>query len=120
MNGGSVRMDLPRLSVRTAHRFAAGHEWFTEGFRRCGGSELARQRPPRLPVGCEGEPAPLLRRARDDSDAKRQESRLSSAFWKRLAWERSALARVSNQSATSSKPSSRALFAMPGYMSVYS
>src|SRR5690606_34495114 len=49
-----------------------------------------------------------------------QASSWSSAFWKRLAWLRSALARVSNQSAISSKPSSRAVFAMPGYMSVYS
>src|SRR5205823_9923889 len=45
---------------------------------------------------------------------------LSRAFWKRLACERSALASVSNQSAISPKPSSRAAFAMPGYMSVYS
>src|SRR5206468_6066325 len=44
----------------------------------------------------------------------------SRAFWKRLACERSALARVSNQSAISSKPSWRAALAMPGYMSVYS
>src|SRR5213076_2060764 len=44
----------------------------------------------------------------------------SRAFWKRLAWLRSALASVSNQSAISPKPSSRACFAMPGYMSVYS
>ena len=49
-----------------------------------------------------------------------QDSRASSAFWKRLACERSALASVSNQSAISSKPSSRAYLAMPGYMSVYS
>src|SRR5690606_38182577 len=49
-----------------------------------------------------------------------QASSWSNAFWKRLAWLRSALARVSNQSAISSKPSSRAVFAMPGYMSVYS
>src|SRR6185437_13764427 len=45
---------------------------------------------------------------------------VSSAFWKRLACERSALARVSNQSAISLKPSSRAAFAMPGYISEYS
>src|SRR5213079_1171640 len=45
---------------------------------------------------------------------------LSRAFWKRLACERSAFASVSNQSAISPKPSSRAAFAMPGYMSVYS
>ena len=45
---------------------------------------------------------------------------VSSAFWKRPAWLFSALARVSNQSAISSKPSSRAVRAMPGYMSVYS
>ena len=44
----------------------------------------------------------------------------SRALVKRLACERSALAKVSNQSATSSKPSSRAVLAMPGYMSVYS
>ncbi len=49
-----------------------------------------------------------------------QPSRLSRAFWNLLAWERSALASVSNQSAISSKPSSRAVLAMPGYMSVYS
>src|SRR6185437_3659481 len=45
---------------------------------------------------------------------------VSSAFWKRPAWDFSALASVSNQSATSSKPSWRAVRAMPGYMSVYS
>ena len=45
---------------------------------------------------------------------------LSRAFWKRLACERSAFASVSNQSAISSKPSSRADFAIPGYISVYS
>ncbi len=44
----------------------------------------------------------------------------SSRDWKRPAWDFSAFARVSNQSAISLKPSSRALFAMPGYMSVYS
>ena len=33
---------------------------------------------------------------------------------------KAALARVSNQSAISSRPSSRAVFAMPGYISVYS
>src|ERR1700732_2704886 len=44
----------------------------------------------------------------------------SSAFWKRPAWDFPALARVSNQSAISSKPSWRAVRAMPGYMSVYS
>src|SRR5262249_12875689 len=45
---------------------------------------------------------------------------VSRAFWKRPAWDFSALARVSNQSAISSKPSCRAVRAMPGYMSVYS
>src|SRR5262249_36777411 len=44
----------------------------------------------------------------------------SSAFWKRLACERSAFASVSNQSAISENPSSRACLAMPGYMSLYS
>jgi hypothetical protein len=42
------------------------------------------------------------------------------AFWKRPACDFSALARVSNQSAISGKPSSRAAFAIPGYMLVYS
>ena len=45
---------------------------------------------------------------------------LSRSDWKRPAWDFSAFARVSNQSATSSKPSSRAVLAKPGYMSVYS
>ncbi len=44
----------------------------------------------------------------------------SAAFEKRPACDFSALARVSNQSAISVKPSSRAVFAIPGYMSVYS
>ena len=44
----------------------------------------------------------------------------SSARWKRPACDFSAFASVSNQSAISSKPSSRAARAMPGYMSVYS
>jgi hypothetical protein len=39
---------------------------------------------------------------------------------KRPACDFSAFARVSNQSAISPKPSSRAAFAIPGYMSVYS
>ena len=56
-----------------------------------------------------------------ESQASRPRHSIASrAFWKRLACERSALAKVSNQSAISSKPSSRAVFAMPGYMSVYS
>jgi hypothetical protein len=42
------------------------------------------------------------------------------AFWKRPACDFSALARVSNQSAISGKPSSRAAFAIPGYILVYS
>src|SRR5690606_25416404 len=49
-----------------------------------------------------------------------QASRVSSARWNRPAWDFSAFARVSNQWAISSKPSSRAVRAMPGYMSVYS
>ena len=44
----------------------------------------------------------------------------SSAFWKRPACDFSAFARVSNHSAISSNPSSRAVRAIPGYMSVYS
>src|SRR5690606_3738352 len=52
--------------------------------------------------------------------APTQASSASRAFWKRFACERSAFASVSNQSAISSKPSSRAVFAMPGYISVYS
>jgi len=42
------------------------------------------------------------------------------ASWNRLTCERSALASVSNQSAISSNFSSRAVLAIPGYMSVYS
>src|SRR5258705_1383556 len=53
-------------------------------------------------------------------DHRSQSLSPSSAFWKRLAWLRSALASVSNQSAISVKPSVRACFAMPGYISVYS
>ena len=52
--------------------------------------------------------------------ARRAYDIVSSAFWKRPAWLFSALASVSNQSAISEKPSSRAVRAMPGYMSVYS
>src|SRR5262249_42075740 len=44
----------------------------------------------------------------------------SRPFVKRPAWLRSALARVSNHSAISGKPSSRAVLAMPGYIWVYS
>src|SRR5262245_41788840 len=44
----------------------------------------------------------------------------SSPFWKRPACDFSARASVSNQSAISAKPSSRAVRAMPGYMLVYS
>ena len=44
----------------------------------------------------------------------------SRPFWKRPACERSARARVSNHSAISVKPSSRAVFAKPGYIVVYS
>src|SRR5437763_2535720 len=45
---------------------------------------------------------------------------VSSPFWNRPACDFSARASVSNQSAISAKPSSRAVLAMPGYMSVYS
>jgi hypothetical protein len=45
---------------------------------------------------------------------------VSSAFWKRPAWLFSAFASVSNHSAMSEKPSSRAVFAMPGYIVSYS
>src|ERR1035441_5969292 len=43
-----------------------------------------------------------------------------SSFEKRFACDFSARASVSNQSATSAKPSSRAVFAKPGYICVYS
>jgi hypothetical protein len=46
--------------------------------------------------------------------------RLSSPFVNRPAWLRSALASVSNHSAISGNPSSRAVRAMPGYICVYS
>jgi hypothetical protein len=44
----------------------------------------------------------------------------SSPLLKRPAWDFSARASVSSHSATSSKPSSRAVLAKPGYISVYS
>ncbi len=47
-------------------------------------------------------------------------SRVSRDFWNLPAWLFSALARVSNQSAISSNPSSLAVLAIPGYISVYS
>src|SRR5579883_705728 len=62
--------------------------------------------------------AGFCRNSHDVRDADQPNS--FNALVKRLACERSALARVSNQSAISSKPSSRAVLAMPGYMSVYS
>src|SRR5262249_61034674 len=46
--------------------------------------------------------------------------RESRPFWNRPAWDFSARASVSNHSAISSKPSSRAERAKPGYISVYS
>src|SRR6185369_4083833 len=52
-------------------------------------------------------------------ESESDQSRPSSARWKRSACDFSALARVSNQSAISSKPSSRAVRAILGYMSVY-
>ena len=45
---------------------------------------------------------------------------VSNVFWNLPACDFSALAKVSNQSAISSKPSSLAVFAIPGYISVYS
>ena len=45
---------------------------------------------------------------------------VSSPLVNRPACDRSARARVSNQSAISAKPSSRAVFAIPGYICVYS
>ena len=75
--------------------------------RACGGRRARRGRTAR-PVG------------RPRRDAARLADRVSSIFWKRPACDFSALASVSNQSAISAKPSSRAVFAMPGYMSVYS
>src|SRR4051812_4822282 len=56
-------------------------------------------------------------RARLDDD---DQPRVSWAFWKRPACDFSALARVSNHSEISSKPSSRAVLAIPGYMVSYS
>ena len=44
----------------------------------------------------------------------------SKVFWNLPACDFSAFAKVSNQSAISSKPSSLAVFAIPGYISVYS
>ena len=44
----------------------------------------------------------------------------SRPFWKRPACDFSARASVSNHSAISSKPSSRAVLAKPGYIFVYS
>ena len=46
--------------------------------------------------------------------------RPSRARWNRPAWVFSARARVENQSAISSKPSSRAVLAKPGYIAVNS
>ena len=46
--------------------------------------------------------------------------RVSRPFWKRPACDFSARARVSNHSAISAKPSSRAVFAKPGYICEYS
>src|SRR5262249_4273163 len=45
---------------------------------------------------------------------------VSSAAWKRPAWLFSAPASVSSHSAISSRASSRAVLAKPGYISVYS
>src|SRR5574337_852791 len=58
--------------------------------------------------------------SRGREKGKHDQTSSFNALVKRFACERSALARVSNQSATSPKPSSRAVLAMPGYMSVYS
>ena len=63
---------------------------------------------------------PVSRQSAADHAAASSCCRLSSARWKRPACDFSAFASVSNQSAISSKPSSRAVRAMPGYMSVYS
>src|SRR5690606_30832937 len=80
---------LPRLLWFSSRSFASfADEALNKGGRR--------------PAPCEGDYAP----------------RVSRVFWNLLACERSALARVSNQSAISSKPSARASLAMPGYMSV--
>ena len=46
--------------------------------------------------------------------------RVFKVFWNFPAWDFSAFAKVSNQSAISSKPSCRAVLAIPGYISVYS
>src|SRR5690606_17299123 len=60
------------------------------------------------------------RTSRRQQPLSRNYEMLSSNAWKRPACDFSALASVSNQSAISLKPSSRAVLAMPGYMSVYS
>ena len=72
--------------------------------------------PERMPEGSGAQDGPLHHR----EEAERFDYRESRPFWKRPAWDFSALARVSNQLAISTKPSSRAEAAMPGYMSVYS
>ena len=68
----------------------------------------------------------LLRRMRHGSQRSRggrvfeDYLSVSAALSKRPACDFAALARVSNQSAISVKPSSRAIFAIAGYISVYS
>ena len=74
--------------------------------------------PKRARNGARG--APACEDAPPTTRVAAQSLRPSRPFWKRPACERSARARVSNHSAISSKPSSRAVFAKPGYIWVYS
>src|SRR5262249_23897963 len=75
-----------------------------------------------LPASLESSKGAEARAAapRQFTSSAADQAKVSSARWKRPACDFSAFARVSNQSAISSKPSSRAVRAMPGYMSVYS
>src|SRR5690606_4308173 len=107
MTGGRFErtfLDAHRLVSRCPGRWVPG---------------LAAMQRAKGPATGRGEAPPAARRSCRRREAP-QSFKVSSALANLLACERSALASVSNQSAISSKPSSRATLAMPGYMSVYS
>jgi hypothetical protein len=74
----------------------------------------------RLRRACAHTPALSRGRAESETENGSDQPSVSSAFWKRPACDFSAFANVSNHSAMSAKPSSRAAFAIDGYISLYS
>ena len=114
------RVEVPLLRRVVAEVRPRQHRRRRLRGRRCrsrgAGMRLRQGTPP--PVRAAGRRP--SRSLRTGAPAAGRQTKSSSRDWNRPAWDFSAFASVSNQSAISPKPSSRAVLAIPGYMSVYS